>query len=75
LALNNKQRESLATHLDTVANKPCQMCGASDWEPDDEFLYLSEDPTQMGRFAVRVITVGCRNCGQAVLFNARALGI
>ena len=75
MSLNIKQREALATHLETVANGPCQMCGTTDWQPDDEFLYLSEDPNKMGRFAIRVITVRCGNCGQAVLFNARALGI
>jgi hypothetical protein len=74
MALNQTQREHLENHLETVATKACQMCGATDWEPDDRSLYLSDDPTRMGMFAARVVPVTCGTCHQIVLFSGRAIG-
>jgi hypothetical protein len=75
MALNKNQRDKISAHVAAVATNPCQICGASSWQVDDRFLFVSEDPVEMGRFAMRVIPVGCDNCGQVVLFSARFLEI
>jgi hypothetical protein len=51
------------------------MCGFSAWGVDDRFLYLSEDPVEMGRFAMQVVPVDCTNCGQIIFFSAHILEI
>ena len=75
MALNAQQRATLEAHMETTANGACQMCGATEWELDDRSLYLSDSPTEMGMYAMRVAPVGCKNCGQVVFFSSHAVGI
>jgi len=75
MALNANQRAKLEEHLATTANGACQLCGATDWEIDDRSLYVSDSPTEMGMFAMRVAPVACKNCSQVVFFAANLLGI
>ena len=75
MALNPQQRQTVANLLATRANGTCQMCGETAWELDDRFLYVSDDPMQMGMYAMRVFPVMCSNCGQVVFFGAHAVGV
>jgi hypothetical protein len=73
MALNERQREALEDLLATKATGGCRMCGATDWAIDDRTLYVSDSPTEMGMFAMEVVPVGCRNCGNVVMFSTRVV--
>jgi ribosomal protein S27AE len=68
------------SHLNTKwQNKPCPMCGESNWSVSDKVFEMREfhgGNIVLGGGAIQpVIPVTCSNCGNSIMVNALVIGV
>jgi hypothetical protein len=78
MQLNPEGRARFQQHLQNVLRNPCSVCGAGQWQVEDNLLELREfaGGGVAAQGAVKpVVTATCNNCGHVLFMSPLTTGI